>query len=98
MHKTELTESSVTDNSDTVWRVASDAALRLRYWDGECVLFHGAAGDTHRLPELVGRLVEQVARSPATVRALSEAIDLHEDDVRESLAELQRLGIVERVQ
>lgn len=78
------------------WRVAADAALQLRFWDGECVLFHGATGDTHRLPEAVGQLIERLLRAPCSESELSEAIDLHEDDVRRSLAELARLGIVER--
>ena len=79
------------------WKLAADAALRLRYWDDECVLFHGASGDTHRLPAAVGRLIEHLAEAPAAVAELSEVIDLHEDDVALSLAELGRLGIVETV-
>ncbi len=80
---------------DILWRIAEDAGLRLRYWGEECVLFHGAACDTHRLPALVGRLLERLAQAPASVSTLSAAIDLHEDDVSSALHELTRLGITE---
>jgi len=81
--------------SSTTWRVASDAQLQLRYWDDECVLFHGASGDTHRLPELVGQLLEHLMQTPASIPALSDSIDLHEEDVKNALNELARLGITE---
>ena len=83
--------------AEPIWRLAGEAALRMRYWDDECVLFHGATGDTHRLPDVVGRLLERIAAAPAGVAALSDAIDLHQDDVALSLAELERLDIVEMV-
>lgn len=79
------------------WRVAADAALTLRYWDGECVLFHGAAGDTHRLPEAVGQLLECLRGTPGAAGDLSASVDLDLQDVERSLAELARLGIVEPV-
>jgi PqqD family protein of HPr-rel-A system len=83
------------NTSSATWRVASDAQLRLRYWDDECVLYHGASGNTHRLPELVGKLLEHLMLSPATIPALAEAIDLHEEDVETALNQLARLGITE---
>ncbi len=98
MQASSAAASSSFANAEPVWRVAADAALRLRYWDGECVLFHGAAGDTHRLPEAVGQLLEQLISAPAPAALLSGAIDLHEDDVQRSLAELARLGIVVRTE
>ncbi len=93
-----MPEAGVMNTSSATWRVASDAQLRLRYWDDECVLYHGASGDTHRLPELVGKLLEHLMQTPATIPALSEAIDLHEEDVDAALNELARLGITEIAQ
>lgn len=84
-----------TQASSAVWHLAPDAQLLLRYWDDECVLYHGASGDTHRLPELVGRLLERLGEAPATIPELAEAIDLHEEDVAASLEEFVRLGIAE---
>lgn len=83
------------DTSSVLWRVAPDAQLRLRFWDDECVLYHGASGDTHRLPDLVGHLLERLQQAPASVPVLAEAINLHEEDVESSLQELARLGITE---
>lgn len=79
------------------WRIASDSRLKLRFWDDECVLFHGAAGDTHRLPAIVGQLLQVLLESPASIDELSTRIDLHDDDVRSALQDLSRLAIVERV-
>jgi len=83
------------DSKLHLWRIAPDAQLRLRYWDAECVLYHGASGDTHRLPDLVGHMLERMLQSPATIPVLTEAIDLHEEDVENALNELARLGITE---
>ena len=97
MSSTQPSTPASTAVAEPLWRLAGDAALRMHYWDDECVLFHGATGDTHRLPDAVGRLLERVAAAPAGVAALSDAIDLHQDDVALSLAELERLDIVEVV-
>lgn len=59
------------------------------------MLFHGASSDTHRLPDIVGRMLQQLEAGPATVAELSRAIDLHEDDVLAALQELGRLGVLE---
>ncbi len=83
---------------DPGWRIAPQASLALRFWDGECVLYHGASGDTHRLPEEIGRLLEQLAGGMAEIPQLVEAINLHSEDVQRALLELARLGIVEPVQ
>lgn len=79
------------------WRIAPDARLQFRYWDDECVLYHGAAGNTHRVPELVGRLLEHLqSGTVATTAALSEGVDLDAGDVQSSLMEMCSLGIAER--
>lgn len=82
-------------STDSLWRVPQDAGLRLRFWDDECVLLHGASGATHRLPAAVGRLLERLLAGPASVAELSEAIDLHADDVSGALTELASLGITQ---
>lgn len=83
------------NTSSATWRIVNDAALKLRYWDEECVLFHAASGDTHRLPDLVGHLLERLVQADATVPVLAEAINLHEEDVQTALIELARLNITE---
>ncbi len=64
-------------------------------WDDECVIWHGAAGDTHRMPLAIGQLLDRLRVASANAAELAIAIDLHRDDVDESLLALKRLGIVE---
>lgn len=92
---TDLSASTSSLVSAPTWRLAPDAGLQLRFWGDECVLFHGASGDTHRLPEVVGQLLERLAALPMAAPQLSHDINLHEDDVAAALQELSRLGIVE---
>jgi hypothetical protein len=44
------------------WRIPSDADLHGRRWPGESeyVFYHGATGDTHRLSELAGLVIELI--------------------------------------
>jgi PqqD family protein of HPr-rel-A system len=91
-----MNKETVNMNTSVVtWRIANDAQLRLRYWDDECVLYHGASGDTHRLTDLVGYMLEQLLQKPASIPELAAAINLHEEDVKTALNELSRLGITE---
>lgn len=83
------------NTAPTIWRIADDAQLKLRYWDAECVLYHGASGDTHRLPELIGKMLEQLMQASASISTLSESINLHEDDVTSALHKLAGLGITQ---
>lgn len=84
-------------NLDSKWQIPADAGLQLRFWDDECVMYHGAAGNTHRVPELVGRLLECLLVQPDTTAALSERVDLDADDVQSSLREMCALGVAERL-
>lgn len=77
------------------WRIAPRAELRLRFWGEECVVFHGAAGNTHLLPEVVGRMLQVLVREAASAERLSALVDLHIADVRTSLLEMSALGITE---
>lgn len=79
------------------WRAVPGSRLSLRYWDEECVLYHGAAGDTHRLPAVVGQLLQALGEAGASIGDLSARIDLHEDDVHQALRELGQLDIVEQL-
>lgn len=81
-----------------LWRLHADARLRFRYWGDECVLFHGAAGNTHRVAQPVGQLLEALMSSDGSAEQLSERIDLELDDVQLALQEMRRLGIVECAQ
>lgn len=48
------------------WRVPPHANLLWRRWPGEAeyVFYHGASGDTHRLSELAGLIMERALEGP----------------------------------
>lgn len=50
----------------THWRVPASAKLSWRRWpdEDEYVFYHGATGNTHRLSELAGMLMEQALAGP----------------------------------
>lgn len=77
------------------WRIAPGAELRLRFWGEECVLFHGAAGNTHLLPDVVGTMLQALVQADASAERLSALVDLHVADVRSALLEMSALGIAE---
>lgn len=89
--------------SERTWRVPIDADLRFRVWDGEYVVFHGAAGDTHRLSETAALVLLQLIAAPATevrlVEFLNEAFDGADAESDEILsAVLQQLELIECVE
>lgn len=43
------------------WRIGADAALQLRQWDGEFVVFNPRSGHTHFLDVAAGRLLQWLA-------------------------------------
>ncbi len=80
------------------WYLAS-GDLRTREWDDCLVLYHGSSGDTHLLNPFASAIVRLLAQGSADHETLREAlrqVDGEVPDALEStLAELQRLGIVE---
>ena len=86
-----------------VWRVPAGADLRYRVWEGEYVVFQGAAGDTHRLSEAAARVLLQLIAAPATedclVAFLDETYDCTRAESAETLSEiLQQLELIECVE
>lgn len=69
--------------------------MRLRFWGEECVLFHGAAGNTHLLPDVVGTMLQALGQADVSAERLSALVDLHVADVRSALLEMSALGIAE---
>lgn len=78
-----------------VWRVHSDARLRVRHWDDESVVYHGASGSTHRLQRPVAEMLELLQGVAATADEISERLNLERDDVQHALREMSRLGMAE---
>lgn len=83
------------------WRVPPHAALDWRRWpdENEYVFYHGATGDTHRLSELAGSIMEMALICPVETAALREWLISHGvsaednplDHVLASLAQLEFL-------
>ncbi|MEJ2574681.1 MAG: HPr-rel-A system PqqD family peptide chaperone [Gammaproteobacteria bacterium] len=85
-----------------VWRVPAQANLSWRRWPGEVeyVFYHGASGDTHRLSELAGVIMELIlegkGRQPDLLQWLSDQGDTTaETTLARVLEELQKLDFIE---
>ena len=96
----------MTPDPNRRWRIPLEADLRHREWEGEHVLFHGAAGDTHRFSEAAAlvllHLMTTSANEAELAAMLAEAaeVDLAEAETALSgiLAELERIEYAEPVQ
>jgi hypothetical protein len=77
------------------WRIADHADLAWRHWDGEYVVHHGLANDTHRLSDAAGRVLLQLAQSgEKDAESLARACELPMSDVELILSELAKLDFV----
>lgn len=47
-----------------VWRLARDRQLLVRSWDGECVVYDCAGGDTHLLGARAARVFARLQQGP----------------------------------
>lgn len=85
------------------WRVPFNANLSWRRWPGEdeYVFYHGASGDTHRVSELAGLLMEEIlAGNRTTADALTQwlteqGIDTPEATLEALFDSLSRLDLIE---
>ncbi len=77
------------------WRIADQADLAWRQWDGEYVFHHALSNDTHRLADAAGALLGFLReRGEMEEPALAEACGLHEDDLDVILAALAKIDFV----
>jgi PqqD family protein of HPr-rel-A system len=70
----------------THWRVPAGAKLSWRRWPGEdeYVFYHDATGDTHRLSELAGLIMEQALAGPVASAELMQWLQKQGDETPES--------------
>ena len=87
------------------WRVPPHAALDWRRWpdENEYVFYHSATGDTHRLSDLPGRVMEQALQGPLDVAVLLKWLLSQGDTEAEStldhvIAGLAQLELLEPIQ
>ncbi len=86
------------------WRVPFHSKLIWRRWpdEDEYVFYHGASGDTHRLSELAGLIMEQALAAPVACATLAEWLREQGDTAPEAtlehvFASLIRLEFIEPV-
>lgn len=91
-------------STPTHWRVPPDATLIWRRWpdEDEYVFYHSATGDTHRLSELAGIILEQALAGPVNSADLLQWLLEQGDEVPEAtldhvFASLVRLEFLEPV-
>lgn len=88
----------------THWRVPVGAELTWRRWPGEdeYVFYHGGTGDTHRLSELAGLVMEQALAGPVDGATLlrwlvEQAVPEPEATLDQVFAGLKQLDFLEPV-
>lgn len=78
-----------------VWRIADQAGLIWRHWDGEYVFHHALSNDTHRLSEDAGMvLLQLLEHGERGQTVLANACDLHEEDLDIILFALAKIDFV----
>ncbi len=77
------------------WRIADQAGLAWRHWDGEYVFHHALSNDTHRLSESAGRVLLQLLEGGESEQAdLAEAGGLELEDLDVILSALAKIDFV----
>lgn len=88
------------------WRVSSDEPLKIRYWDGDYVVYNPLSGKTHFLEIVSGRILELIiAESPPTDRIYTMIATFLDLDIERPVVEavdnhitlLEQVGLVESV-
>ena len=89
-----------------LWRIADQAGLAWRRWDGEhrpasgpptgeYVFHHALSNDTHRLSDAAGIVLLRLMEGGETEEAvLAEACGLHQEDLDVILSALAKLDFV----
>lgn len=87
------------------WRVPPHVALDWRRWpdENEYVFYHGATGDTHRLSELAGCIMEMALTGPVETAALrqwllTQGVTAKDNTLDHVLASLAQLEFLEPIQ
>lgn len=87
-----------------MWKLAGNSVLLSRSWDGEHVVYHPAAGDTHLLGDAAAQVLTclqaQPAESSTLAAGLAEFCSPEERDhalelTDAILSDLEKLGLIE---
>ena len=94
----------MTNDVDPPWKAWGGGELALRYWDGDYVVYNPLTGSTHVLDIVSGKVLEAISAGrgqPSDLcRSIAEFLEVPNDDavaenVREILAQLDELGLIE---
>jgi len=78
-----------------LWRIADQAGLAWRQWDGEYVFHHALSNDTHRLSEAAGVVLLQLLEDGETEQAaLAGSCGLDSEDLDAILSALVKIDFV----
>lgn len=102
--QTKRTEQSrLTSMLTTEWVVDEDAALLLRQWGDECVVYNSVSGDTHLLDALGGAAITCLLQAPATADDLAQRVafqlEFETDEmflgtIKTLLGDFERIGLI----
>lgn len=83
--------------SPSHWRVPAHSKLTWRRWpdEDEYVFYHGATGDTHRLSELAGVIMEQALAGPVNSAALLQWLLEQNDTAPETTLDHVLTGLIQ---
>ena len=91
---------------DRPWRTWGGGELAFRYWDGDYVVYNPLTGSTHVLDIVSGKVLKTISAGrgqPGELcRCIAEFLEVPNDaavadHVREILAQLDELGLIEPV-
>ena len=94
------------DSNAPVWKIWGGGELELRYWDGDYVVYNPLNGSTHVLDIVAGEVLKAIGagrgQRSELCRRVAEFLEMPNDatvadNVREILAQLDELGLIEPV-
>lgn len=83
--------------SVTRWSLGAAASPAWKCWDGEYVVHHLLANDTHRLSEPAGQILECLTGADGrSSQDIARACSMAEEEALVALAALAEVGLVEQ--
>jgi PqqD family protein of HPr-rel-A system len=91
---------------DARWTAPDSTVLYWEHWGEQHAVFDLLSGETHMLPDPTARVLQQLARCPATVKEVAEYLSLAPDQVCDErfltyvaglFLQLQKVGLIEKI-
>jgi PqqD family protein of HPr-rel-A system len=93
-------------DSEASWKIWGSGELPVRCWEGDYVVYNPLTGSTHVLDIVTGEVLKEIGtgsgRESALCQRVAEFLEVPNDagvaiHVREILAQLDDLGLIERM-